>query len=66
MTLLAYLVDFACVEAVRNAHADATPPEDDSDPRRNGNQVPEPRNNKRPIKVPGPPRPDGRALRPWA
>ena len=28
LTLLAHLVDLACVEAVRNAHADGAPAED--------------------------------------
>ena len=39
MTLLAHLVDLACVEAVRNAHAGDNPPEDR---RRNGKRIPEP------------------------
>jgi hypothetical protein len=47
MTLLAHLVDLACVEAVRNAHAAGAEPQDaeDRDVRRGGKRPPDTRSN---------------------
>jgi hypothetical protein len=42
MSLLAHLVDLACVEALRNAHAGDGPGREASDGRRNGRRPAEP------------------------